>query len=354
MSDLLARAQCLADEILFPAALATDTAARIPESHLQRLASAGLFAVFGPHEQGGLARTPALFAELVEVLASGCLTTTFVWIQHHGAVQALAAAPDTPLARAWLADLCAGRRRAGLAIGGLRPGPSQLRARPVFDGWLLDGAVPWVTGWQLVDALLTNALAPDQERLSLLLDAQPADTLSVTPQRLVAANASCTVELRFRSHFVARERLVAREPYTPPPAHDGGGRSNGSLALGVTRRCTALIGPSPLDAELRARRAQLDSADEIGLGRARAAAVELAGRASSALIAHTGSRAIKSGEHSERLAREALFLLVFGSRPAIREALLESLGMKGSEPRGADRLQQMPTARDGSGLEDGR
>jgi hypothetical protein len=84
----------------------------------------------------------------------------------------------------------------------------------------------------------------------------------VTPQRLVAANATCTVELRFRSHSVARERLVASEPYTVPTAHDGGGRSNGSLALGVARRCTALIGPSPLDAELRARRAQLDSADE--------------------------------------------------------------------------------------------
>ena len=121
--------------------------------------------------------------------------------------------------------------------------------------------------------------------------------------------------------------MVASEPYLPPPAHDGGGRSNGSLALGVARRCTALIGPSSLDAELRARRVQLDSCDELGLARARAAAVELAGRASAALIAHTGSRAIKAGEHAERLAREALFLLVFGSRPAIRTALLESLGV---------------------------
>ena len=332
MSELLERAQCLADEILFPAALATDTAARIPEHQLQQLAKAGLFAVFGPRELGGFAITPAVFAQLVEALASGCLATTFVWIQHHGAVQALAAAPDTPLARGWLAELCAGRRRTGLAIGGLRPGPAQLRARPVSGGWLLDGGVPWVTGWQLVDALLTHALSPEQERLSLLLDAAPADTLTATPQRLVATNASCTVELRFRSHFVARERLVASEPYTPLPAHDGGGRSNGSLALGIARRCAALIGPSPLDGELRARRAQLDAADELGLARARAAAVELAGRASAALIAHTGSRAIKSGEHAERLAREALFLLVFGSRPAIRTALLETLGVLGETP----------------------
>src|SRR4051794_15647852 len=75
------------------------------------------------------------------------------------------------------------------------------------------------TGWQLVDALLTFALSPERERLSLLIDATPAGTLLVTPQRLVAANASCTVELCFRAHFVARESLVAS-----------------SLAPGVARR----------------------------------------------------------------------------------------------------------------------
>jgi len=31
---------------------------------------------------------------------------------------------------------------------------------------------------------------------------------------------------------------------------------------------------------------------------------------------------------AERLAREALFLLAFGSRPAIRTALLEALGAR--------------------------
>jgi hypothetical protein len=45
-----------------------------------------------------------------------------------------------------------------------------------------------------------------------------------------------------------------------------------------------------------------------------------------------GSRAILRDEHPQRLAREALFLLVFGSRPAIRTSLLERLG--GSAPGG--------------------
>lgn len=134
MSDLLERAQRLADEILFPAALATDTAARVPEHQLQQLASAGLFGVRGPREFGGLALAPAEFAQLVEGIASGCLTTAFVWIQHHGAVQALAAAPDSPLARGWLADLCAGRRRTGLAIGGRLVAREPARRRSSWRG----------------------------------------------------------------------------------------------------------------------------------------------------------------------------------------------------------------------------
>jgi hypothetical protein len=38
-----------------------------------------------------------------------------------------------------------------------------------------------------------------------------------------------------------------------------------------------------------------------------------------------GSRAAVAGDPAERLNREAAFLLVFGSRPAIKDALLKSL-----------------------------
>jgi hypothetical protein len=38
-------------------------------------------------------------------------------------------------------------------------------------------------------------------------------------------------------------------------------------------------------------------------------------------VAATGSRAILADEHPQRLAREALFLLVFASRPAIKQSL---------------------------------
>jgi alkylation response protein AidB-like acyl-CoA dehydrogenase len=324
-SPLLAARQ-LAEELLFPTAIATDAAGRVPEENLRALADAGLFGLVGPRAHGGLEQGPSVLADVVEALASGCLATTFVWIQHHGAVHALAGSANTALARAWLPALCAGQRRSGLALSGIRPGQRQLLARPTDGGWLLEGSAPWVTGWTLVDAVLTLARSPDEQTLSLLIDASPSASLVAAPVQLVATNASRNVELHFHSHFVPHARLVQSTPYAPPSAHDGGGRSNGSLALGVVRRACQLIGPSRLDEELSERRQQLDDADEYSLASARAAAVELALRASAASIVSAGSRSVASDAHPQRLAREASFLLAFGSRPAIKSALLDRLG----------------------------
>jgi hypothetical protein len=53
----------------------------------------------------------------------------------------------------------------------------------------------------------------------------------------------------------------------------------------------------------------------------------LAVRAATALAVNTGSSASVAGEQAPRLMREAMFLLVFASRPGIRAALLRRLGV---------------------------
>jgi hypothetical protein len=44
-------------------------------------------------------------------------------------------------------------------------------------------------------------------------------------------------------------------------------------------------------------------------------------RAAAALVVAHGATAILASQDAQRLAREALFLLVFGSRPTIKQAL---------------------------------
>ena len=328
VDDVVVRARRLAEELLFPAAAGVDAAGAVPRGHLDALAAAGLYGLTGPVDAGGLAASPATVAAVVEELAAGDLATAFVWLQHLGVVPQVAAGP--PVLRAeLLADLCTGRRRAGIALqAATRPGRDAVQVRPDGDELVLEGTVPWVTGWGHGDLLLVAARDATGETVEfVLLDAVAGPTLVATPQRLVAVTASSTVELALRGHRVPVGRRLGAVPLAELRAGDAAGlRGNGSLALGLVVRCARLLGPSPLDGDLASVREQLDTADAAALPAARAAASALAHRAAGLLVARTGSRAVLAGSDAERTAREALFLLVFGSRPAIRDALVEELG----------------------------
>ncbi len=324
---MLARAHEIADEVLFPAALAVDAAESVPASHLDLLAAEGFY--------GLAARDDVAYAELagvVEALAGGDLATCFVWIQHHTPVRALAEHATPALRDAFLPRLLAGERRAGIGIAGIRT-PTPLRVRPADGGYLLDGQVPWVTGWGLVDTVYLAALDADGVVHFLLADAGPADTVSAVTQRLVAVQASATVNLTYRDHPVPADRLVYTLPYQEWSSGDAGGSAtNGFLALGVTGRCASLLAAAGradaaavLRAEADACRDDLLRAGPDTTPAARAATAELVWRAAGMLTAQTGARSVLRDNHAQRLAREATFLLVFGSRPAIRDVLLQKL-----------------------------
>jgi hypothetical protein len=159
-----------------------------------------------------------------------------------------------------------------------------------------------------------------------LVDAAPSASVVPHPRRLAALDASGTVQLSLKQHIVPTSRVTHVEALTDWLARDATTlRTNGSLALGVVRRAAALLGPSPIDDALDAARLALDQADAEAMPRARAGATDLALRATAALMAAGGGRAIGRDEHSQRLAREALFLVVQGQTPAIRAAQIERL-----------------------------
>ena len=330
---IVERARRIADEVLFPSALLTDGADLLPVANLDALAREGFYGMAGPAEAGGLELDLATAYRVVETLATGCLTTTFVWLQSQNPVRAVSASRTPGLRNGWVGPLCRGEVRAGIALAGNRPGPSILSAaRSTEGGLLLDGEAPWVSGWGRIDVLLVTARDGDTV-VSALVDAVEGPTLRAEPLRLVGANASGTVTLRFSRHVVPAERIVGLEPHADVLARDPTGlRMNGSLALGVIGRCCLLMGPSAFDDELAAARRSLNEAPTDELPAARAAASELAMRAAAALTVAQGSRSILMDQHAQRLAREALFLLVFGSRPAIRTELQRTLARSPAQP----------------------
>lgn len=314
--DAVERAQRLADEVLFPASLATDAAAAVPPELLDALAEAGLYGV-------GADGDFATVCAVQEALASGCLSTAFLWAQQLGLVHAIAAGGSEPLRERWLGPLVRGGVRAGLALGGALPRP-ELHARPVDGGWLLDGVSPFVSGWGRIDVVHTAARAGD-EVVWLIVDAAEGEALRVERLHLVALNATATVRASFDALFVPDERATDRHPAggtTPAEVL----RLHAALALGVAGRCCRLLGPSPLDGELAVCRAELDRLDSATIAAARAGAGELAFRAGAALATANGSRSLLRTEHAQRLVREALFCLVYALRPESRVALLGRLG----------------------------
>ena len=309
-------ARRLAEEVLLRDAPAVDAADVIPDSHLTALDATGLtgLAAAEPDLPTRLAVTAAL--------AGGCLATAFVWLQHQGA---LAAVTGSPLADRFTGSLSSGALRAGVAITALR-GPAPLTALRTGDGWRLTGSVPWVTGWNRIDLLRVAALDGDQV-VSLLLDVRTGPTLGAEPLALTAARASGTATLWFEEHPAPADRLISVVPHAEWLAADPAGLAgNGALALGVAARAAVVAGSPALADEASALLTALGAADVAEIPALRAEASALAVRAAAAGAVTEGARSVLTGSTGERLTREAQFLLVFGSRPAIRQELLIRLG----------------------------
>jgi alkylation response protein AidB-like acyl-CoA dehydrogenase len=336
MSDLVARVHALPDDVLFPAAMDVDRTGVVPDSHWQCLADEGLYGLAAPPERGGPEGVG--FPELLEVLetmAGGCLATTFTWIQHHGVVRTLSDTANETLRDELLADAVAGRVRAGVAFAGVVPDPPRMRATRVEDGWMLTGDGPFVSGWGIIHVLQISA--GDVETGDVIAGIavakeQPGIT-SVERLTLVAADATNTVSLRLDDFFLPDDRVVSRVPRADFLANQIlGARFNGTVPLGVVRRCVRLLdsagrgeAAARLQAECDAVRGRLDAglADLPLMVAARADAAQLAVRAASTLVAAGGGDSLVSSNHAQLLAREAIFTLVAASRAELKRELLD-------------------------------
>jgi alkylation response protein AidB-like acyl-CoA dehydrogenase len=303
-----------------------DGAESVPAEHFDALARIGLYGAFAPNTEGGLGLSLVEMCDVVERLAAACLASTFVWIQHFRLLAGVLDPNGPPDLREQLSRVVAGQNKGGVALTGQLPGPAKLQAAPGPKGWSLSGTAPWVSGWGMVDTLIVAARGPDDTVVTCFLDAHDQAGLASTRHHLSALNATATVRLDFVELVVPAERFLNQFPYDPSSESPEGLRVNGSLALGVTRRCCQLIGPSRLDLELSQCRAALDAASTETMPLTRARACELAVRASHALAVERGSSSVIKGDIAERTAREATLLLTFGSRPLIKRALLETFG----------------------------
>jgi alkylation response protein AidB-like acyl-CoA dehydrogenase len=327
VDDAVRAARNLADELLWPAAQEIDGARSVPRAVLDALAQAGLYGLLGPTEMGGLGAGPEATAAVFESLGGSSLATTFVWVQHHTTVRAIADSTND-LRREWLPALCSGRVRSGIAVAALRrPGPPAMVAEADGNEVTLSGFAPWVTGWGLIDVVLIAARV-GEDVLWVLVDAFEGPAVQVERLSLAAVNSSVTVRLRIDGLVVPASRLVGRQRYSEWRAMEVPGLTrSGFLAVGVAQRCVRLLGDraGDLSRMVEQARQRLYAANQSSVTAARVEASVVAVRAAAALVAAGGGRSIEVDQPAQRLAREAMFLLVFAQTADIRGAQLHRL-----------------------------
>jgi alkylation response protein AidB-like acyl-CoA dehydrogenase len=356
VSDLLgtalANARAVADDVLFPAAQATDVAPLVPQANLDALRDAGLHGLQGPADvPGGLGADHVAARPILEAITGGCGATAFVYAQHHGAVRRVAAG-DGPARVAWLPRLCDGSTLAGIGFAYLRrPGPPAVTATSDGDAWRLDGAAPWITGWGLAEVFVLMGRADDGRVVTVAVDRPyERDDLSPgPPQRLAAMGATGTVALTLRGLRTAPEDLVGVQSDEGWRRRDLAGSAMPSAApLGIADRAIRLLEErapetaAALSARLEERRhAADDRSTEIStalgtagdeaerLARAiaegsaeRDRGLDLARRATDALVAASGGGAISLDHPAQRLSREATFYLIQAQTGDLRAATL--------------------------------
>lgn len=324
-------ARRLADEVLRPQADEVELHG-VPRTHLAALAGAGLFGVSAPESYGGSDQPVAVMREIVEVLAGADASTWFVWTQHHTPVRTLVRGSNEALRDRWLPRLAAGSALAGVAYTHLRrPGTPAVRAARANGGWQIDGDLAWLTSWGLADVFLVGAVAGDDVVWTLLPLTEMA---GVTAQALdlVVMRGTSTVSVHLDDVLVDDADVVLVEALADWRATDAERTADVSPAVfGVTAECIRRLddehGFAIQLADLRkhAYALQDESGPRAERIAVRAQAHALALRASAALVAAGAGRSMLAGNPAQRLAREALFLLVQGQDAEIRAAQISAL-----------------------------
>ncbi|MFE7932449.1 acyl-CoA dehydrogenase family protein [Streptomyces sp. NPDC057456] len=334
---LVARARSLADGLLAPHAEQVDQE-EVPASHLARIRRSGLLGLNAPKEYGGAAAPGAVVRETAEILAGACCSTWFVQAQHHTPVLTLARG-EGPVRERLLGPLATGELLSGVAYAHLRAYPRvPVRVTRERAGWRFDGTVPWYTGWGLNDLLLLAGVTDSGEVLFAFTEAREQPGLRASaPMRLAALTAARTVSLELDGLWLPEEAVALRTPHERWSAADRLKTVNANPAVfGLTEAALTLLDEDtaePLRArltEVRTRAYALADgaapqehlADRLAL---RTQASEVLGAATTAAVVTGGGRSMLLTNKAQRLAREALFLMVQAQTRESRAAHLDAL-----------------------------
>lgn len=352
MHPLVATARQLARQVVEPHAAQVEDHG-VTRELLDRLSAAGLLGAQAADA------APTVSREVTETLSGASGSVWFVTAQHRTPYRMAAASENEALRLRWLEGMAEGRLLGALAVAHLRRPRAAITATRSGDGWRLDGVADWCTGWGLADGLLVGAVATDVrdgekagQHVFAMLPARsqdeggPAGLGASEPLRFAAMRGARTSRLYFSHVHVAAEDVVAVRSRPDWLRSDAATAANAKpAAIGVLRRALAALahlaqrrGDEPTlraaeqltaaagQARARAYRLADDPAASLAdRTAARAEILDLALRATTALVTARGGAALAEADPAARWAREALFHLVQAQTYDVRAATLARL-----------------------------
>ena len=303
------------------------------------LAAAGLLAVYGPPELGGL--SAAGQREVSEALAGASPDAWFVWFQHGPVVRSLALSDNTALQDAHLAELCSGPLQGGVAWSNLRTARPSVFAERVDGGWSLTGPQPWCTGWPMLDLVLVGALAPATGQVVFgIVPARSPGLRSTGELELAAMGGTSTHAVRYDGLQLPDACVTAVIDAAEWRTADAAGNANVQPStFGIALAALDLLQErAPATAEglreqvLEVRGTAYRLLDEVHRTErlderlaVRARALLLGLECATALLASRGGQGMDAAAPEQRLLRAAAFQLVHSQDAAVRGATLAAL-----------------------------
>jgi alkylation response protein AidB-like acyl-CoA dehydrogenase len=345
MPRVAASAELLRDEdfaALRGRAEAADRRPDWPAASWDVVRRAGVLEWSIPTTYGGQERDGAAQLYGFEALASACLTTAFILSQREAAVRRIRDSGREDLCRELLRPLACGGRFATVGLSQLttsrQHGGPALRVEETAAGFVLDGAMPWVTGADHADHFVTGGVLPDGRQVLLVL---PGDSPGVSvgpPMDLASLAGSRTAEVTCNHVTVNRHWLLAgpvENVFKSGSRGGTGGLETSCLALGLAGAAIdgifdeAKLRPdlAELAERLEADRTEIrDDMHRLASGGSAAptAALDLRAKANALVLRATQAAltACKGAgflhpHPAQRWARQALFFLVWSCpRPA--------------------------------------
>ncbi|MBX3394854.1 MAG: acyl-CoA/acyl-ACP dehydrogenase [Phycisphaerae bacterium] len=185
-----------------------------PAESLECLGAAGAWTWIIPTKFGGIGLPISSQMQAYEAVAAGCLSCALILTQRDGAAEFIAESENDAAKADLLPSLAMGKRFASIGISHLttsrQGGKPALTAQPDGDGFVLTGYMPWVTAADHCDLIVTGAVVPDGSQVLVWV---PTDTVGVQidpPMRLAALQSSHTSEVHCRQVRIKKEHVLRR------------------------------------------------------------------------------------------------------------------------------------------------